>query len=149
MHDFHGTFSDLLHAANLRHGTFTITLRHASLSRTHLDDWSARRRDLYLTTHNTHKRYIHTTGGIRTHDPSMRADAEVRLRPRGHRDRHLHYLDLDSFIPYDILPHGILRKIVTCDCPNARPFIWSYRHISWLIPLSGWNSNPWSVCTRS
>jgi hypothetical protein len=35
---------------------FTITLRHTTLGRTRLDEWSARRRDLYLTTHNTHKR---------------------------------------------------------------------------------------------
>ena len=36
--------------------SFTITLRHTTLDRTPLDEWSARRRDLYLTTHNTHKR---------------------------------------------------------------------------------------------
>ena len=35
---------------------FTITLRHTTLSRTPLDEWSDRRRDLYLKTHNTHKR---------------------------------------------------------------------------------------------
>jgi hypothetical protein len=35
---------------------FTITLRHATFSRTPLDEWSAWRRNLYLTTHNTHKR---------------------------------------------------------------------------------------------
>jgi hypothetical protein len=35
---------------------FTITLRHTTLGSTPLDEWSARRRDLYLTTHNTHKR---------------------------------------------------------------------------------------------
>ena len=34
---------------------FTITLRHTTLGRTPLDEWSARRRDLYLTAHNTHK----------------------------------------------------------------------------------------------
>jgi hypothetical protein len=28
----------------------------ATIGRTPLDEWSARRRDLYLTTHNTHKR---------------------------------------------------------------------------------------------
>jgi hypothetical protein len=28
-----------------------------TLSRTPLDEWSARRRDLYLTTHNTHNRH--------------------------------------------------------------------------------------------
>jgi hypothetical protein len=35
---------------------FTPTLIHTTLSRTPLDEWSARRRDLYLTKHNTHKR---------------------------------------------------------------------------------------------
>jgi len=30
---------------------FTITLRHTTLGRTPLDEWSVRRRDLYLTTH--------------------------------------------------------------------------------------------------
>ena len=35
---------------------FTITLRHTTFDRTPLDEWSARRRDLYLTTHSTHNR---------------------------------------------------------------------------------------------
>jgi hypothetical protein len=35
---------------------FTITFRHTTLGMTPLDEGSARRRDLYLTTHNTHKR---------------------------------------------------------------------------------------------
>jgi hypothetical protein len=35
---------------------FTITLRHTTLGRTPLDEWPARRRDLYLTTYNTHNR---------------------------------------------------------------------------------------------
>jgi len=30
--------------------------RHTRVRRTPLDEWSARRRDLYLTTHNTHNR---------------------------------------------------------------------------------------------
>jgi hypothetical protein len=36
---------------------FTITFRHThtTLGRNPLDQWSARRRDLYLTTQNTHK----------------------------------------------------------------------------------------------
>ena len=32
------------------------TQRRSTFSRTPLDEWSARRRDLYLTTHNTHNR---------------------------------------------------------------------------------------------
>ena len=35
---------------------FTITLRHTTLGRTPLDEWSARLKDLYLATHNTHNR---------------------------------------------------------------------------------------------
>jgi hypothetical protein len=35
---------------------FTITLRHTTLGRTPLDAGPARRRNLYLTTYNTHKR---------------------------------------------------------------------------------------------
>ena len=34
------------------------TQRLATVGRTPLDEWSARRRDLYLTTHNTHNRQI-------------------------------------------------------------------------------------------
>jgi hypothetical protein len=39
---------------------FMITHRHTTLGKTTLDEWSARRRDLYLTTHNTHKRHTST-----------------------------------------------------------------------------------------
>jgi len=35
---------------------FTIKLRHTTHGKTPLEEWSARRRDLYLTTHKTHKR---------------------------------------------------------------------------------------------
>jgi len=34
------------------------TKRRTTVGRTPLYEWSARRRDLYLTTHNTHKRQI-------------------------------------------------------------------------------------------
>jgi hypothetical protein len=37
---------------------FTVSLRHTALSMTTLDEWSARRRDFNLTTHNTHKKEI-------------------------------------------------------------------------------------------
>ena len=35
---------------------FMITLRHTTLGRTPLDEWSAQCTDLFLTTRNTHKR---------------------------------------------------------------------------------------------
>jgi len=36
---------------------FAITLRHTTLGRTPQDEWSAPRRDICLTAHNTHKRH--------------------------------------------------------------------------------------------
>ena len=64
------------------------TQQRTTVGRTPLDEWSARRRDLYLTTHDTHNRqHIHAPGGIRTHDLSRQAAADLRLRPRGHWDR--------------------------------------------------------------
>jgi len=39
---------------------YKITLRNTTLSTTPLDEWSARRRDLYLTTHNTQERQTST-----------------------------------------------------------------------------------------
>jgi hypothetical protein len=60
--------------------------------RTPVDEWSARRRDLYL--HRT-TQHINTTDKhpcserIRTRDPRNQAAADLRLRPRGHWDRHI------------------------------------------------------------
>jgi hypothetical protein len=71
--------------------SFTMFLDHtqwrATVGRTPLNEWSARRRDLYLTTHTTDKHPC--PGGIRTHDRSRRATVDLLLRPRGHWDRQL------------------------------------------------------------
>ena len=64
------------------------TQRRNTVGRTPLDEWSARRRDVYLTTHTTlttDKRPC--PGGIRTHSLNRREAADLRLRPRGHWDR--------------------------------------------------------------
>jgi hypothetical protein len=56
-----------------------------TFGRISLEEWSARRRALYLTTHNTRKRKetdIHAPGGIRTHSSSKRMAADLRLRLR-------------------------------------------------------------------
>jgi len=57
--------------------------KHTTLDRTPLDEWSAWRRYLYLTTHNT-QTGIHAPGRIRTHNPNRRAAADPHLIPRGH-----------------------------------------------------------------
>jgi len=62
---------------------FAITLiGHTTVGRTPLDEWSARRRDLYLTTHNTHNRQIDRQTcprRIRKRNPSKRAAADQDL----------------------------------------------------------------------
>ena len=64
------------------------TQTHTTLGRTPLYEWSARRRDLYLTTHNTHKGQTYMPlGGIRTRNLSRWAAADPHLRQRGHWDR--------------------------------------------------------------
>jgi len=74
--------------------------------RTPLEEGSARRKYLYLTTHNTHNRKdSHVPGGIRTGNPSKRAAAEPRLRARGHYNRPLppstvQYRQLDHHSSY-------------------------------------------------
>ena len=67
------------------------TQGRTTVGRTPLDEWLARRRDLYLTTHNTHNRqHIYALGGIRTHDLSRRSATDLRLRLHGHWDRRYH-----------------------------------------------------------
>ena len=59
------------------------TTTHHTDGRTPLDERSARRRDLYLTTHNAHNRW--TSMLPVGFEPTISAD--LRLRPRGHWDR--------------------------------------------------------------
>jgi hypothetical protein len=69
------------------------TPQRSTVGRTPLDEWLIRRRDLYLTSHNTHNKHP-CPGGIRTHDHSRRAAVELRFRPRVHWDRPLSLLSL-------------------------------------------------------
>ena len=65
-----------------------ITLRNTTIGRTPLEEWPARRRDLYLTAHNTHNRQTSIPpAGFEPHNPRNQASADPRLRPRGHWDR--------------------------------------------------------------
>jgi hypothetical protein len=61
---------------------FIITLGHTTLGWIPADEWSARRRDLYQTIHNTHNRHP-CPGGIRIRVPGKQAAVDPRLRPRG------------------------------------------------------------------
>ena len=73
------------------------TRRRTTVGRTPLDEWSARHRDLWQPTTLI---IIHAPGGIRTHDLSRRGAADLRLRPRGHWDRHHIIYHIIYHIPY-------------------------------------------------
>ena len=64
-----------------------LTQRRITVGRTPLCEWPPRRRDHWQ--HTAFTRDIHASGGIRTHNLSWRAAADIRLRPRGHWDRRL------------------------------------------------------------
>jgi len=44
--------------------SWSQAVRHITFHSTPPDEWSARRRDLYLTTHNIHKTDIHYPAGF-------------------------------------------------------------------------------------
>ena len=50
---------------------------------------SSSQRPLPDNTQHSQQRNIHAPGGIRTHDLSRRAAADLRLRPHGHSDRQI------------------------------------------------------------
>ena len=75
--------------------------------------WSARRRCRYLhNTQQTQETNIHVLSGLKTHDPSNRAVANLRLRPHSHRDwlQILHFLtdfDVQERLDYTGCPRTI------------------------------------------
>ena len=80
----------LVHAASLFRSLWSHKIGHShTAGRTPLNEWSARRRDLYLhITHTPHNRRRSIPFGIRISDCSDRTTADLRLRPYGHQNRH-------------------------------------------------------------
>ena len=60
---------------------------------------SSSQRPLPDNTQHSQQTYLHAPGGIWTHDLSRRAAADLRLRPRGHWDRHIYiYINTHTYI---------------------------------------------------
>ena len=73
--------------------------RDSTVGRTPQDEWSARRRDLYLyITQHSRQTDIHAPGGIRTHNISRPTVADPRLRQRSHRNRRIWSIFNDIYI---------------------------------------------------
>jgi hypothetical protein len=68
------------------------TQRRTTVGRIPLDEWSARRRDLFLTTHNTHNRQASMPPV--EFEPTISAGGrpQTHARPRGHWDRQYPHL---------------------------------------------------------
>ena len=77
------------------------TQRRTTVGRTPLDKGSARRRDLYLTTHNTHSTQtnIHAPGGIRTRNLSRRAASDKLFMREKKRNFLPKIIDLPYALP--------------------------------------------------
>jgi hypothetical protein len=103
------------------------TQRRTTDGRTPLDEWSARRKDLYLTIHNTQSDEQPCPGGIRTQDLSRRAAADLRLRRRGYWDRptfqiikqHIFVLSALNFRTGGVITVTLCAK---CPCLFVAPF---------------------------
>ena len=89
---------DSPHWARASLSRFLDHTRRTTVARTPLDEWSACHRNLYLTTHTivtTDKRPC--PGGIRTHNLTRPAAADLRLRPCCHWDRVVYYLQTSAW----------------------------------------------------
>ena len=78
-------------------------------------DHSPTQRPLPDNTQHSQETDIHAPGEIRTHNPSKRAAADQRLRPRGHWDRHQLFIDLKK--ARDSVRRGVLCKLTECCMP--------------------------------
>jgi hypothetical protein len=86
---------------------YHTTLRHTTLSRTPLDEWSDRRRYLYLTTHNTHNRQTSNPPPV-GFEPAIPASE----RPQNHAtDRPTTEIGPDFIVAY-VLGIKILHVVV-------------------------------------
>jgi hypothetical protein len=91
--------------------------RRTTVGMTPLDEWSAYRRDLYLTTHNTHNRQtsmppVGFEPPIAARERPYTYALDLRLRPRGQRDRHVHKI----WLKIEFVSHLKLQTQVSLGC---------------------------------
>ena len=72
------------------------SVRHTKLGRTPLEEWSAWRKDICLTTHNIHTRQTSMPQRDSNPQSSKQVAADPCLRLRGHWDWQEKYLDLQN-----------------------------------------------------
>ena len=92
---------------------FVIAFRHYTVGGTPVHEWSARRRDLYLTTHNR-QTSMHPVGFKPTISAGERPQTHA-LDRTGHRDRHVMHFFLARQPPVgqDLLIHEVSKSHTT------------------------------------
>ena len=112
------------------------TQRRTTVSRTPLDEWSARRRDLYLTKHNTHNRQTSMPPGwIRTHNLSRRASTDPRLLTRSHWDPPVIIIAYENWKETVNRFSTLVTDYTCCISSKSRMTIHCYSSITALLPL--------------
>jgi hypothetical protein len=84
---FHGTAALSGPGLLIIQAACSHSVRHTTLGRTSVGEWSAQCRDFYLTTHSTHKRQTSMPlGGFEPTIPANERSLDSHLRPCCHRD---------------------------------------------------------------
>ena len=91
---------------NAGHGLLILEVSRSHTTQHSRQDSSGRvisssQRPLPNNTQHSQQTNIHAPGGIRTHELSRQAAANLRLRPRGHWDRRFIYVPRLKCIYYD------------------------------------------------
>ena len=105
---------------------FVMTLRQITFGTTPLDEWSARRRDRYVTTHNTHKRTeIHAPAIF---EPAIPASERPQTRALDRAATGigtqgvslLKYASVFTLSIYVSPPHEAFSACGSMECPRTR-----------------------------
>ena len=100
----------------------SYSFRYTTIGRTPLDELSARRRNLYLTIHNTHKRKtFYASDRIRTRNPSKRAASDPILRRHGHLDRPFVFSFFSKYVSASIMTCLVVAALTTVRVAHVTP----------------------------
>jgi hypothetical protein len=120
---------------------FRITRRHTTLGRAHLDKCSSTRRDLYLTTHNSHKRSMPPTGL----DPTIPGSERSQNNDSDRAATEIVILLITKAKRLIKLPQFIFSSLINLMFYKLYHEVFHIVHSRkylWLLTGLEWNSNP-------
>jgi hypothetical protein len=123
--------------------------RHTTFGRTTLDEWSARRRDLHLTTHNTHNRH-HAPAEFEPKIPASEGPQTYVLdRAATETGNHDVLKPLNQISSY-FIQFGITHRKQWCICWVKASILKLYSKEMSRNPVSEyfWSGYEWILCSR-